>query len=125
MISDVEGARVVLAIDDLKKRKNAAETELAGVKSALASAGRIYGSELASMYREEEDLANAVDGLKDKIRLLNLFLGGMIDLSREQPIRERAEAVDRTIERLEAEKSELLQNLSEIDFIKIALRPLH
>lgn len=105
---------------ELEKEEQRLERELRGKESFHRAAWAEYGSELCSgeMLKDEQEIELEMGEVGKKITLLCRFIGGGLDISREERLRKNSAEVAAQIVTLQNSKKLIDGELSEIAVVK-------
>ncbi len=107
-------------IKELEKEIGKLRFQLKSTESFNRSAWEEYGSELCSgeMIANENAIRDDIAEVKDKIVLLERFVGGNFDLSQESYLRTQCGELDNETARIKEQKGSVVAQLEEISTIK-------
>ena len=107
-------------IKELEKEEQILKRELRGKESFHRAAWAEYGSELCSgeMLKDEHEMELKIEEVSRKITLLCRFIGGGLDISREEQLKKNSEEVAAQIVILQNSKKLIDGELSEIAMVK-------
>lgn len=120
MADDVLKTHAENKVKELEKEEQRLERELRGKESFHRAAWAEYGSELCSgeMLADEDAIRDDIAEVGRKISLLKKFVGGKLDISREERLRNNSAEVAAQIVILQDSKKLIDGELSEIVMVK-------
>ena len=122
-LSEVERAKLVIAVDRLKKEKSDAEVELESLRDQNLYAAGIYGSELCAggMIAEENKIAQKIYDIGRQIDLLEKVLRAEVAIDDEEGLRRKLKEIEQRIADSNAEKAKAEKALEELKFVRSIL----